>query len=139
MKLFATHLLRWRWGVVLLLVGVTSGALCGVARLRVDPSNDRLLPRHGQDYEVYKRFLTTFGSDEDILVVVHDAQQSLLSSEGLGTVRHLTHALEVLPHVAAVHSLTTAPDMSRVRLTPFGLEVPHQLPIAWPHGASSQR
>src|SRR5262249_59000076 len=42
-KRFAASLLRWRWGVVLLLVGVTSGALCGVARLRVDPSSDRLL------------------------------------------------------------------------------------------------
>src|SRR5262249_12997709 len=38
---FTTYLLRWRWGVLLLLVGVTSGALCGVARLRIDPSNDR--------------------------------------------------------------------------------------------------
>src|SRR5215475_6708402 len=44
-KRFATSLLRWRWGVLLLLVGITSGALCGVARLRVDPSSDRLLPR----------------------------------------------------------------------------------------------
>jgi len=118
-------LLRWRWGVILLLVGVTSGALCGVARLRVDPSSDRLLPRQGTDAQVYQRFLTTFGSDEAILVVVHDAQQSLLSSAGLAAVRHLTHALEALPHVAAVHSLTTAPDMRRLRLTPFGLEVPH--------------
>jgi predicted RND superfamily exporter protein len=118
------YLLRWRWGVILLLVGVTSAALCGVARLRVDPSNDRLFPRQGKDSQVYQRFLTTFGSDEDILVVVHDAQQSLLSSEGLAAVRHLTHALEALPHVAAVHSLTTVPDMSRLRLTPFGIGVP---------------
>ena len=39
--------------------------------------------------------------------------------------RHLTHALEALPHVATVQSLTTVPDMGRLRLTPFGLEVPH--------------
>src|SRR5262247_53164 len=123
-KLFATSLLRWRWGVILLLVGITSGALCGVARLRVDPSSDRLLPRQGTDAQVYRRFLTTFGSDEEILVVLHDAQQSLLAPAGLGAIHHLTHALEALPHVAAVHSLTTAPDMGRLRLTPFGLEVP---------------
>src|SRR5215475_10068650 len=125
MKRFATSLLRWRWGVILLLVGVTSGALCGVARLRVDPSSDRLLPRQGPDAQVYQRFLATFGSDEEIFVVMHDAQQSLLASAGLIAMRHLTHALEALPHVAAVHSLTTAPDMGRLRLTPFGLEVPH--------------
>jgi predicted RND superfamily exporter protein len=109
---------------MLLLAGVTSGALCGVARLRVDPSSDRLLPRQGPDAQVYQRFLTTFGSDEEILVVLHDAQQSLLAAAGLVAVRHLTHALEALPHVAAVHSLTTVPDMGRLRLTPFGLEVP---------------
>ena len=124
MKRCAASLLRWRWGVILLLVGVTSGALGGVARLRVDPSSDRLLPRQGQDAQVYQRFLTTFGSDEAILVALHDAQQSLLLAAGLASVRHLTHALEALPHVAAVHSLTTAPDMGRLRLTPFGLEVP---------------
>src|SRR5215831_2290215 len=121
---FTTSLLRWRWGIILLLVGVTSGALCGVARLRVDPSSDRLLPRQGPDAQVYQRFLATFGSDEDIQVVLHDAQQSLLAPEGLAAVRHLTRALEALPHVAAVHSLTTAPDMSRLRLTPFGIGVP---------------
>ena len=97
MKRFAMSLLRWRWGVILLLVGVTSGALCGVARLRVDPSSDRLLPRQGTDAQVYQQFLTTFGSDEAILVVLHDAQQALLAPEGLAAVRHLTHALEALP------------------------------------------
>src|SRR5262249_42879234 len=118
------YLLRWRWGVILLLVGVTSEGLCGVGRLRVDASNDRLFPRQGKVSQVYQRFLTAFGSDEGILVVVRDAQQSLLSSEGLAAVRHLTHALEALPHVAAVHSLTTVPDMSRLRLTPFGIGGP---------------
>src|SRR5262245_6840987 len=108
-KRFATYLLRWRWGVLLLLVGVTSVALCGVARLRVDPSSDRLLPRQGPDAQVYQRFLTTFGSDEEILVVMHDAQQSLLASAGLAAGRHLTDALEGPPHVAAVHSRTPHP------------------------------
>src|SRR6516164_3565583 len=93
-KQFATSLLRWRWGVLLLLVGVTSGALCGIARLRVDPSSDRLLPRQGLDAQVYQRFLTTFGSDEELLVVLYDAQQSLLAPAGLAAVRHLTQALE---------------------------------------------
>jgi predicted RND superfamily exporter protein len=113
---FTTYLLRWRWGVILLLVGVTSGALCGVARLRVDPANDRLLPRQGKDSQVYKRFLTTFGSDEALLVVVYDAQQSLLSSAGLAAVRHLTRALEALPHVAAVQSFVADEPLSGAQI-----------------------
>ena len=47
MKLFAQHLIRWQWMVVVLLVGVTGVALAGMTRLRVDPSNQRLLPRQG--------------------------------------------------------------------------------------------
>ena len=70
MKLFARHLIRWQWMVVVLLVGMTGVALAGMTRLRVDPSNERLFPRQGDDARVYQRFLTTFGSDEDILVAV---------------------------------------------------------------------
>ena len=128
MKLFARHLIRWQWMVVVLLVGVTGVALAGMTRLRVDPSNERLLPRQGDDARVYQRFLTTFGSDEDILVALHDPQQSLLAPEGLAAVRRLTQALAELPHVAVVHSLTNAPDMTQLRLTPFGIAVPRLVP-----------
>ena len=64
--------------MVVFLLGVTGAALAGMTRLRVDPSNERLLPRHGDNARVYQRFLTTFGSDEDLLVAFHDSQQSLL-------------------------------------------------------------
>jgi hypothetical protein len=124
MKRFASCLIRWQWVVVLALVGVTIVALCGIARLKIDPSNARLLPRQGEDYQVYQRFLATFGSDEDILVALHDPQRQILSPEGLATVHHLTQALAAIPHVASVHSLTNAPDMARLALTPFGIAVP---------------
>lgn len=128
MRLFARHLIRWQWLVVVLLAGVTGAALVGMARLRVDPSNARLLPRQGHDARVYQRFLTTFGSDEDILVALHDPQQSLLAPEGLAAIRRLAQALAELPHVAVVHSLTNAPDMAQLRLTPFGIAVPRLVP-----------
>ena len=128
MKPFARHLIRWQWLVVVILVGVTGVALVGLTRLRVDPSNARLLPRQGEDAQVYQRFLTTFGSDEDILVAFHDPQQSLLAPEGLAAIRRLTRALAELSHVAVVHSLTTAQDMTRLRLTPFGIAVPQLIP-----------
>jgi predicted RND superfamily exporter protein len=124
MKRFASYLIRRQWLVVLVLVGVTIGALCGIARLEIDPSNARLLPRQGKDYRVYQRFLATFGSDEDILVALHDPQRQILAPEGLAAVRHLTQALAAIPHVASVHSLTNAPDMAQLTLTPFGIAVP---------------
>jgi predicted RND superfamily exporter protein len=127
-KLFARYLIHWQWLVIVLLVGITGAALFGMTRLRVDPSNERLLPHQGDDARVYQHFLTTFGSDEDILVALHDPQQPLLSPAGLTAIRHLTQALAELPHVAAVHSLTNAPDMAQLRLTPFGIAVPRLVP-----------
>jgi uncharacterized protein len=127
-KRFARHLIRWQWIVVVMLVCVTGVALSGMTRLRVDPSNAGLLPRQGDDAQVYQRFLTTFGSDEDILVAFHDPQQSLLAPEGLAAVQRLTQALAELPHVATVHSLTNAQDMTQLRLTPFGIAVPRLIP-----------
>jgi hypothetical protein len=87
-KLFARHLIRWQWMVVVLLVGVTGSSVWHDPP-RVDPSNERLLPRQGDDALVC--FLATFGSDEDILVATR-SPQSLLAPEGLAAVRHLTQA-----------------------------------------------
>jgi len=127
-KLFAHYLIRWQWVVVVVLVSVTGVALYGITRLGVDPSNERLLPHQGEDAQVYQHFLATFGSDEDILVALHDPRQSLLGPEGLAAVQRLTQELAELPHVAAVHSLTNAQDTTRLSLTPFGIALPRLLP-----------
>ena len=128
MKLFARYLIRWQWFVMVMLVSMTGVALYGMTRLSVDPSNARLLPRQGEDAQIYQHFLTTFGSDEDILVALYEPQQSLLAPEGLAAVRHLTQALAELPHVAAVHSLTHAQDVTQLNLTPFGIAAPRLIP-----------
>lgn len=128
MRLFARYLIRWQWVVMLILVGATAAALYGLTRLRVDPSNERLFPRQGEDFQVHQRFLSTFGSDEGILVALHDPQRVLLSPEGLTAVRRLTQALAELPHVATVHSLTNAQDTTQLSLTPFGMAVPRLIP-----------
>ncbi len=128
MKTFARVLLRWQWVVLALLVVGTGVALYGVTLLRIDPSNARLFPRQGKEAQRYQQFLATFGSDEAILVALHDPAQSLLTPAGLAAIRRLTKELEELPHVATVHSLTNAPDMAQVNLTPFGLAVPRLVP-----------
>ena len=84
MKRFATALLRWRWGVLLLLVGLTSAALCGVARLRVDPSSDRLLPRQGPAAQVYQRFLARHGVDPAKAAMFEDLARNLETPHALG-------------------------------------------------------
>lgn len=127
MTRFAHGLIRWRWAVLALLLGSTVLALFGVARLRVDPSNERLFPQQGSDAVVYQRFRDTFGSDEELLVALYAPQQEILSAPGLLVLRQLTKDLAALPSVAAVHSLVNAPDLRQLALTPFGIAVPRLL------------
>jgi predicted RND superfamily exporter protein len=115
-KLFAIYLPRRPLLVMVVLVVFTALALLGIRRLTIDPSNERLLLRHSDAYRIYQRFLTTFGSDETILVALHDPTRSLLSPPGLAAIRALTHALATTPHVSTVTSLTTIPDVSRLDL-----------------------
>jgi hypothetical protein len=98
-----------------------------MARLAIDPASEHLFLHHSASYQVYQRFLATFGSDETILVALHDPQRPLLTPAGIAAVRRLTHALAEAPHVASVFSLTNAPDMTRLALTPFGIAVPRLL------------
>ncbi|MBM3224811.1 MAG: hypothetical protein FJZ47_13535 [Candidatus Tectomicrobia bacterium] len=128
MKWYAQALIRWRWWVLGGLLVITGLALYGMTFLRVDPSTARLLPRQGSAAETYQHFLRTFGSDEEILIALHDPQRSILSPEGLTAIRRLTQALSDLPGVSTVHSLTQARDMRQLQLTPFGIAVPRLLP-----------
>src|SRR2546428_478983 len=52
----------------------------------------------------------------------------LVAPGGLVGVRLLTQALAELPHVAAVHSLTHAQDVTQLNLTPFGIAAPRLIP-----------
>ena len=110
---------------MLLLVGLTVGAFFGLMRLTIDPSSERLFLRHSDAYQKYQRFVAAFGSDETLLIALHDPAQMLLTPTGLTAIRTLTQALAALPHVASVISLTNAQDMSRLTITPFGLTAPH--------------
>ncbi len=115
---------RCQWGITLGLAILTGVALLGVMRLTIDPSNERLFLRHSDAYRVYQRFLASFGSDETILVALHDPMHSMLLPAGLAAVRALTQALKDTSHVSSVSSLTNARDMARLSITPFGIAAP---------------
>ncbi|MCZ6872777.1 MAG: hypothetical protein O7G88_04490 [bacterium] len=119
-----THLARRPWLALWGLVMLTVVALFGATRLRLDASNERLFIRASADYRVYQDFLTTFGSDETVLLALHDSAQHLLTSRGLAAIRALTEDLSALPHVLAVSSLTQARDMTRFTFTDSGMSAP---------------
>ena len=115
LRRFARHLTQRPRLAAFILVGLTGMSLIGVARLTIDPANEQLFIHHSESYQVYQRFRATFGSDETLLVALHAPSQALLTPDGLAAVRRLTQALLALPHVAAVLSLTNAPDLARLR------------------------
>lgn len=61
---------------------LTCVALAGALRVTTDPSGERLFLRHHDTYRTYQRFLTTFGSDETVLTVLHHPEASLLQPRG---------------------------------------------------------
>ena len=112
------------WSTTIVFALLTCLALVGAFRVTTDPSNEQLFLRHHDTYRAYQRFLAAFGSDETILAVLHQPQASLLQPNGIAAIRALTQDLNRHPHVASVMSLTTAQDLSRLDVTPFGLAAP---------------
>lgn len=111
-----------------MLLSITFVACIGIKRLRLDPANTGLFIGSDHDSRNYQTFLQTFGSDETILVALHDPQHSLLTAAGLGALQQLGQELAALPQVASVYSVLHAPDMARMQITPFGLAVPRLVP-----------
>jgi predicted RND superfamily exporter protein len=124
LKRLARYLTYRSWFVGLALAGLTLLALFGSTRLTIDPANEQLFLRHSASYRTYQRFVALFGNDETILVALHDPTQSILTPGGLAAVRGLTRDLAGLPYVEEVFSLTNAPDMARLTMTPFGISAP---------------
>jgi uncharacterized protein len=123
-RCFASILTRHIRMAIFILIGLTLVALVGVSRLTIDPASAQLFIRPSAAYQVYEHFLATFGSDETLLVALYDPVQPIVTPDGLTAVRQLTRALTDLPQVAAVLSLTNAPDMSRLDITSFGMALP---------------
>lgn len=125
MKHFAAILIRHPRAIALGLAVLTLVALWGCLQVTTEPSNERLFLRRSDAYRVYQTFRTAFGSDETVLVALHDPEQPLLQPDGLAAIRALTQALTGFQHVASVLSLSTAQDVSRLRMTPFGMAAPN--------------
>ncbi|MCP3983520.1 MAG: RND family transporter [bacterium] len=72
--------------------------------LRIDPSTEPLLPAGDPAQEVYRAAVRNFGDDE-VFVIAMEADD-LFTAEGLGRLRRITDAIDHLPEVRTVQSLT---------------------------------
>lgn len=109
----------WRMlGIWLVLLVVAAG---GMARLRVETSGESTLDKSSEAWSFYQRSVELFGNDE-VIVAALPARKPY-DSEALRLVAEASRALESLPDVRRVDSLSTLPIIEvtgagEVRLDP---------------------
>ena len=124
MKQLANLLARYPGPIALGIALLTTIALIGCLKVTTEASNDSLFLRNSKSYRIYQTFRTVFGSDETLLVALHDPSRNLLEPDGLTTIQALTQDLKNFRGVDAVASLTTAQALAHLKITPFGIAAP---------------
>lgn len=84
-------------------------ALSEAVQVGVEKSNQSLNTRDPGQLATYARFKEAFGSDEDLVLAVHD--EGLLSASGLARIAELTKKIAALDAVRNVFSLTNAKQL----------------------------
>jgi predicted RND superfamily exporter protein len=79
------------------------------AQVGVERNNESLVARDPAQDARYAQFRATFGSDEDLLLAVHDPR--LLEPQGLQRLADLTAQVAALPGVRSVFSLANAQQL----------------------------
>jgi predicted RND superfamily exporter protein len=102
---------RVRIAVLALFGVITAVAAVGATRVGIEHDNESLNADDATATEVYERFKSDFGNDEDLLVALRHPR--LMSSEGLSLVDSLTRRIAALDGVRRVWSLTTAEQVVR--------------------------
>lgn len=105
-EVFARAVLRARWVILILCAAVTAGALVASARVDFDASVDIWFVDDDPELETYHRFLRAFGTDE--IAVVGVFADDVFAPDVMDRIRRMTGAVEHLPHVGRVRSLTNA-------------------------------
>jgi uncharacterized protein len=77
--------------------------------LQLDSSVESLLPKNDPEQEYYQEIRRLFGGDE--IGVIGLITDNVYTQSSLQKVRRLTQAVETIPQVEAVYSLTTVPDI----------------------------
>ncbi len=97
------------------------GAATGLSRVRIETSGESILDKANPAWATHQRSIELFGNDEVIVAAVVSQVPYDLAS--LRLVRDASHALESVPGVRRVDSISTLPiveviDSSEVRLDP---------------------
>ncbi len=109
---------RWALGLGLALMTIIFGGR--MVTLGIDPSMDSLFNRNSPEYQKYKTFSETFGSDQMLALAIES--EDLFSRSELLFLRELTQMIESNSQVERVLSLSNAMDIQPrwvgVKVTP---------------------
>lgn len=123
MKMFTEFVTRYRKTVILLILILTGFFIYQMPQITIDNSINNMLPADHPARETFDKVSDTFGNSDILVVAMH--ADSLFSRSALTQVCELTRALESVPGVREVRSLSTARYM---RGTDWGMEVEDLMP-----------
>ncbi|MCF7804766.1 MAG: MMPL family transporter [Candidatus Marinimicrobia bacterium] len=123
MKLFTQWVLKYRWMVVILTLGLTGFFAWQMPKMSIDNSIDNMLPADHPAKQAYDKVSETFGSTDILVVALHS--DSLFSPSVLDQIYEITYEFEAVSGVTEVRSISTANYM---RGSEFGLEVEDLMP-----------
>lgn len=106
---FADALGRWRLAILGATAVAAAWLATSAASVGIEHDNQSLQTRDADASALYRRFVATFGSDEDLLVAV--GHPALVSEDGLALVGDLTRRIEAMDGVRRVWSLATAEEI----------------------------
>ena len=117
-------LLSHRLPAIACIVLLTAAFGWFATHLTVDPGAESVLPASGKDLRELRKFNSTFGADE--VIVVAASSETLFTSQGLDTIGRLTADAARLPGVTRVLSPTNVKDLDGDELGPYPL-VPYAM------------
>lgn len=120
---------RWALAVGLVLAGLAVGPIGGI---EVDNTLRRYMVEEDPALESYRKFQTTYGNDETVLVGLQ-RPSGLLTSDGLALLRTATERVRGIGGVVEVQSLTT-----QVQIQPT-LAGPQVRPLVPPGSLSAEQ
>ncbi len=112
MKSYTSAVIRFRWWFVALVMVVLGISAIGLPKLYFDNTTNSFFKQGDPTLEIYQRFLSQFGTDEYIVILL-DAPKTW-DSQFFQLIRQVEKEIEVLPHVKRVTYIANAEHIHSV-------------------------
>jgi predicted RND superfamily exporter protein len=125
MTSFSKWVIRWRWLILLLVVLITAGLVHSTQYLTVNNDFDTWSPKNERVTELARMVDRQFGANYMVFAVLDFTEKGVFDPESLALVQRMTDALDGMPELFSVSSLTNIVD---IRKTDYGLQVGDLIP-----------